>query len=118
MFPTQPVRTSSPQAYSAHTASAHTTSVRMTPPRTTSSLLAPPRVPSPRIPSPHASASAPTLREVRPTLWRVLRSDGSMAGYIEHAAERYEARRMIGTTRRIVGIGDFASIDDALSCFQ
>lgn len=67
---------------------------------------------------PRSTALAPTLRQVRPTLWRVLRSDGSMAGYIEHATERYEARRMIGSTRRIVGIGDFSSIDDALSCFR
>ncbi|RFA08778.1 hypothetical protein B7R54_05715 [Subtercola boreus] len=64
------------------------------------------------------TASAPTLRQVRPTLWRVLRSDGSLAGYIERATERYEARRMLVSTRQVVGVGDFASIDDALSSFR
>ncbi|PPF84642.1 hypothetical protein C5B96_06910 [Subtercola sp. Z020] len=70
------------------------------------------------IPTARASAFAPTLRQVKPTLWRVLRSDGSMAGYIEQATERFEARRMSASTRQIVGMGDFSSIDDALSCFR
>ncbi|RFA22099.1 hypothetical protein [Subtercola boreus] len=69
-------------------------------------------------PTARASAFAPTLRQVRPTLWRVLRSDGSMAGYIEQATDRFEARRMIASTRQLVGVGDFGSIDDALSCFR
>ncbi|MEF2976924.1 hypothetical protein [Subtercola sp. YIM 133946] len=60
----------------------------------------------------------PTLRQVRPELWRVLRSDGTLAGYIEGAEpSRFEARRLIASTRQVVGLGHFASIDDAMLCF-
>ncbi|CAN5150506.1 hypothetical protein BH09ACT6_BH09ACT6_09600 [soil metagenome] len=71
--------------------------------------------------------TAPTLWQVRPTLWRVIRTDGSLAGYIESASgdragvatePRFEARRLIVSTRQVMGIGDFSTIDDALQCFQ
>ncbi|QWT22914.1 hypothetical protein KPL76_08940 [Subtercola sp. PAMC28395] len=74
--------------------------------------------------------SSPVLRQVRPTLWRVIRADGSLAGYIARAgdaegartvgvatAPRFEARRLVVSTRQIMQIGDFASINDALTCF-
>ncbi|MCU1482867.1 MAG: hypothetical protein JWQ19_3653 [Subtercola sp.] len=100
------------------------------------------------------SSSAPTLRQVRPALWRVLREDGTLAGYIEGAeplrvesaqieaaqvesvpvesvpvesvpvesvqveSVRFEARRLVASTRQVVGLGHFASIDDAMLCFS
>ncbi|GAA0992569.1 hypothetical protein [Subtercola frigoramans] len=78
--------------------------------------------------SPTLRQVRPTLRQVRPTLWRVIRADGSLAGYIESSSEgartagvatapRFEARRLVVSTRQIMQIGDFASMDDALTCF-
>ena len=65
------------------------------------------------------SSHIPTLRQVRPALWRVLREDGTLAGYIESAEpSRFEARRLVASTRRVVGLGHFASIDDAMLCFS
>jgi hypothetical protein len=67
----------------------------------------------------HSVSHTPTLRQIRPALWRVLRSDGSLAGYIEGAeSARFEARRLVTSTRQVVGLGHFASIDDAMSCFR
>ncbi|MEA9986209.1 MULTISPECIES: hypothetical protein [Subtercola] len=59
--------------------------------------------------------------QVRPALWRVVRTDGSLAGYIEQVpvadSARFEARRLVASTRRQNTVGDFSSIDDAVLCF-
>lgn len=55
-------------------------------------------------------------------LWRVVRPDGEVLGYVERSESprgaRYTAKRMLQRQRRFLPIGEFWSIDDALDCFR
>ena len=55
-------------------------------------------------------------------LWRIVKSDGEVIGYVERsettAGSRYTAKRMLPRQRRFLPIGDFWTVDDALECFR
>ncbi|MCU1424767.1 MAG: hypothetical protein JWM51_1058 [Microbacteriaceae bacterium] len=55
-------------------------------------------------------------------LWRVVRHDGEVVGYVERFTEsrgiRYRAKRFIVRQQRFVPIGEFWQYDDALDCFR
>ena len=63
----------------------------------------------------------PTLVPVRDGLWRVIDRTGAVLGHIERQAhtdgERYVARRIVMSTRRIE-LGAFWRMDDAADCFR
>jgi len=63
----------------------------------------------------------PTLVAVRDGLWRVIDRTGAVLGHIERQAhadgERYVARRIVMSTRRIE-LGAFWRMDDAADCFR
>ena len=65
--------------------------------------------------------SGPSLIVVRDGLWRVVDRSGAVLGHIEREAhadgERYLARRLVMSTRRI-DLGAFWRIDDAADCFR
>jgi hypothetical protein len=65
----------------------------------------------------HSPAAVP----LRAGFWRIVHPDGAVLGYVEREAvaggERFEARRLIAATTRVIGIGEFWSLDDALRCF-
>jgi hypothetical protein len=86
-------------------------------PTTVSSATAP-NVPVPRV---AGRNSGPTLVAVRDGLWRVVDRTGAVLGHIERQAqsdgERYLARRIVMSTRRI-DLGAFWRIDDAADCFR
>jgi len=68
-----------------------------------------------------ARPSGPSLIAVRDGLWRVVDRSGAVLGHIEREAhadgERYLARRLVMSTRRIE-LGAFWRIDDAADCFR
>ncbi|MGV8882526.1 MAG: hypothetical protein ACOH19_10250 [Rhodoglobus sp.] len=55
-------------------------------------------------------------------LWRIVKADGAVIGYVERsetaAGSRYTAKRMLPRQRRFLPIGDFWTVDDALECFR
>ncbi|MHB1171545.1 MAG: hypothetical protein ACYCZY_03430 [Lacisediminihabitans sp.] len=55
-------------------------------------------------------------------LWRVTRPDGDVLGYIERFAvgggNRFRAKRLHVIRRRVLVIGEFWSMDDAIDCFR
>ncbi|MGY4857128.1 hypothetical protein [Cryobacterium sp. AP23] len=65
--------------------------------------------------------SGPTLVAVRDGLWRVVDRTGAVLGHIERQAqndgERYLARRIVMSTRRI-DLGAFWRMDEAADCFR
>jgi len=68
-----------------------------------------------------ARPNGPSLVAVRDGLWRVVDRSGAVLGHIEREAhadgERYLARRLVMSTRRIE-LGAFWRIDDAADCFR
>jgi hypothetical protein len=70
---------------------------------------------------PSSRPSGPSLIVVRDGLWRVVDRSGAVLGHIEREAhadgERYLARRLVMSTRRIE-LGAFWRIDDAADCFR
>jgi hypothetical protein len=65
--------------------------------------------------------SGPTLVAVRDGLWRVVDRTGAVLGHIERQTqsdgERYLARRIVMSTRRIE-LGAFWRMDEAADCFR
>lgn len=63
-----------------------------------------------------------TAIQLHDSLWRVVRPDGEVVGYIERFDEsrgiRYRAKRLIVRQQRFVSVGEFWSMDDALECFR
>jgi len=63
-----------------------------------------------------------TAVQLNGSLWRVVRPDGVVVGYIERFDEsrgiRYRAKRLIVRQQRFVSIGEFWGMDDALECFR
>jgi hypothetical protein len=63
----------------------------------------------------------PQLVAVRDGLWRVVDRTGAVIGHIERQAhtdgERFLARRIVGSTRRIE-LGAFWRMADAADCFR
>jgi hypothetical protein len=64
---------------------------------------------------------SPTAVPLRTGFWRIVHPGGAVLGYIEREAatggERFQARRLVASTTRVIGVGEFWSLDDALSCF-
>jgi hypothetical protein len=64
---------------------------------------------------------SPTAVPLRSGFWRIVHPAGAVLGYIEREAaaggERFHARRLVPSTTRVIGIGEFWSLDDALACF-
>lgn len=65
--------------------------------------------------------TGPALVAVRDGLWRVVDRTGAVLGHIERETlsdgERYLARRIVMSTRRI-DLGAFWRMDDATDCFR
>lgn len=63
-----------------------------------------------------------TAVQLNDSLWRVVRPDGEVVGYIERFDEsrgvRYRAKRLIVRQQRFVSVGEFWGMDDALECFR
>ncbi|NEM91664.1 hypothetical protein G3T37_09870 [Galbitalea soli] len=63
-----------------------------------------------------------TLVQLHDSLWRVTRPSGDVLGYIESFPERgetrFRAKRMFSSSRRSLPLGEFWSIDDAITCFR
>jgi hypothetical protein len=63
-----------------------------------------------------------TAVQLHDSLWRVVRPDGEVVGYIERFDEsrgiRYRAKRLIVRQQRFVSVGEFWGMDDALECFR
>jgi hypothetical protein len=64
---------------------------------------------------------SPTVVALRPGFWRIVHPGGAVLGYVElehtAAGEQFRARRLIASTTRVVEIGEFWSLDDAVMCF-
>jgi hypothetical protein len=63
-----------------------------------------------------------TAVQLNDAMWRVVRPDGEVVGYIERFDEsrgiRYRAKRLIVRQQRFVSVGEFWGMDDALECFR
>ncbi|MCU1513394.1 MAG: hypothetical protein JWO10_484 [Microbacteriaceae bacterium] len=61
------------------------------------------------------------LVQLNDELWRIVRPDGEVLGYIERfrvrEGLRYRSKRLIVRQRRFVAIGEFWSREEALDCF-
>ncbi|MDH6181288.1 hypothetical protein M2152_001470 [Microbacteriaceae bacterium SG_E_30_P1] len=70
------------------------------------------------------TAAAPGVSSVAlgDGLWRIVRANGEVLGYIERHAttsgDRFTAKRMLARQRRFLAIGDFWRLDDAFDCFR
>ncbi len=75
-------------------------------------------------PSGGASATrrSPSAVQLHDSLWRVVRGDGSVAGYVEKdstpAGDRFRAKRFLPTQRRFSPVGEFWRFDDAFDCLR
>jgi hypothetical protein len=62
------------------------------------------------------------LVQLHDELWRVTRTSGEVLGYIEAFSERgisrFRAKRMFNAHRPSLPLGEFWSMDDAVSCFR
>ena len=63
-----------------------------------------------------------TAVQLNDSLWRVVRPDGEVVGYVERFAEsrgiRYRAKRLVVRQQRFVSVGEFWGMDDAVECFR
>lgn len=68
------------------------------------------------------TASAhPALRRVRDGYWRVTATSGVVLGYVEEvesgATRRYRARKLFASTR-VMEVGEFGDVADAVECLR
>jgi predicted methyltransferase len=67
-------------------------------------------------------SSAPTLVQLHNGLWRVLRSSGSVLGYIDRVpderGERFRAKRLTADKRGFLPLGEFWRLQDAIDCLR
>jgi hypothetical protein len=72
--------------------------------------------------TPPATRFGIALVQLHDELWRVTRSSGEVLGYIEAFSDRglsrFRAKRMFTAQRPSLPLGEFWSIDDAVSCFR
>lgn len=63
-----------------------------------------------------------SLVQLHNGLWRVLRSSGSVLGYIElvpdERGERYRAKRLTADKRSFRSLGEFWRLTDAVDCLR
>ncbi|MFB2586026.1 hypothetical protein [Herbiconiux liukaitaii] len=68
-----------------------------------------------------SSTARPALRRIRDGYWRVTAPSGVVLGYVEEidqeASRRYRAKRLVASTR-VVEVGDFSEVAEAIECLR
>ena len=69
-----------------------------------------------------STTTGPALRRIRDGYWRVTAASGLVLGYVEQIDAdgelRFAAKRLLPSSNRVVGIGDFHSRDEAAECLR
>lgn len=67
-------------------------------------------------------SSGLSLVQLHNGLWRVVRSSGSVLGYVESfpddQGERFRAKRLTADKRSFVSLGEFWRLNDAVDCLR
>jgi hypothetical protein len=67
-------------------------------------------------------SSGISLVQLHNGLWRVIRSSGSVLGYVESLpdvrGERFRAKRLTADKRSFVGLGEFWQLQDAVDSLR
>ena len=68
-----------------------------------------------------SSTARPALRRIRDGYWRVTAASGVLLGYVEEveqdAARRYRAKRLLGSAR-VMEVGEFSDVAEAVECLR